>query len=144
MLELKDVVYRPATAETAVLQGIDLQVCGGQPLLISGASGSGKTSLLEVISGLSGQRRGQVLWNGSALNQRQRRWLCGVVFQFPERHFLGASVVGSSAVSPWRCSCCVNRRCSCSMNPPPASIGRCGRRCWRCSTAWPGIGCWWW
>jgi hypothetical protein len=32
MLELKDVVYRPATAETVVLQGIDLQVCGGQPL----------------------------------------------------------------------------------------------------------------
>jgi len=92
MLELKDVVYRPATAETAVLQGINLQVCVGQPLLISGASGSGKTSLLEVISGLSGQRWGQVLWNGSALNQRQRRWLCGVVFQFPERHFLGLTV----------------------------------------------------
>ncbi|MFM8974974.1 MAG: ATP-binding cassette domain-containing protein, partial [Vulcanococcus sp.] len=26
------------------------------------------------------------------LDGRQRRWLCGLVFQFPERHFLGLSV----------------------------------------------------
>ena len=34
----------------------------------------------------------QILWNGEALNSRQRRWLCGLVFQFPERHFLGLTV----------------------------------------------------
>lgn len=93
MLELKDVWFRPATAEGPILRGIDLQADVGQPLLISGASGSGKTSLLEVISGLSGQSQGQVIWNGQPLTQRQRRWICGVVFQFPERHFLGLSVV---------------------------------------------------
>ena len=26
------------------------------------------------------------------MKQRQLRWLCGIVFQFPERHFLGLSV----------------------------------------------------
>ena len=26
------------------------------------------------------------------MDARQRRWLCGLVFQFPERHFLGLSV----------------------------------------------------
>ena len=26
------------------------------------------------------------------LSARQRRWLCGLLFQFPERHFLGLSV----------------------------------------------------
>ena len=26
------------------------------------------------------------------LTSRQRRWLCGLVFQFPERHFLGLTV----------------------------------------------------
>jgi energy-coupling factor transport system ATP-binding protein len=35
---------------------------------------------------------GQVLWEGQQLNGRQLRWLCGLVFQFPERHFLGLSV----------------------------------------------------
>ena len=59
---------------------------------MAGASGSGKTSLLEVIAGLSGQQRGSVCWKGKELSQRQRRWLSGMVFQFPERHFLGLTI----------------------------------------------------
>ena len=92
MLELTDINYRPATAEHLVLNSIQLKADPGRPLLISGDSGSGKTSLLEVISGMAGADTGSISWKGQALNQRQRRWLCGVVFQFPERHFLGLSV----------------------------------------------------
>lgn len=92
MLELNDLQYQPATTEHPVLEGIHLQVSSGRPVLISGASGSGKTSLIEVISGLAGEQRGTVKWRGQTLTRRQRRWLCGVLFQFPERHFLGLSV----------------------------------------------------
>ena len=92
MLELNDLQYQPATTEQPVLKGINLRVSSGRPVLISGASGSGKTSLIEVISGLAGAQRGTVTWKGQSLTRRQRRWLCGVLFQFPERHFLGLSV----------------------------------------------------
>ena len=92
MLELNNVHYRPATAEQLVLNGIQLKASRGKPLLISGDSGSGKTSLLDVISGMARASSGRISWQGRALNQRQRRWLCGVVFQFPERHFLGLNV----------------------------------------------------
>jgi energy-coupling factor transport system ATP-binding protein len=64
----------------------------GEPALVAGRSGSGKTTLLEVISGLADADGGRILWNGEVLNGRQRRWLCGLVFQFPERHFLGLTV----------------------------------------------------
>ena len=92
MLELNDLQYQPATTEHTVLDGINLRVSSGRPVLISGASGSGKTSLIEVVSGLAAEKRGVVQWKGQTLTRRQRRWLCGVVFQFPERHFLGLSV----------------------------------------------------
>ena len=92
MLELRDLHYQPATLETPVLQGVSLRAEHGCPVLISGASGSGKTSLIEVISGLAATQQGSVSWNGEPLNRRQRRWLCGLLFQFPERHFLGLSV----------------------------------------------------
>ena len=92
MLELSEISYCPATASASVLREINLQVAPGRPLLIAGASGSGKTSLLEVISGLATAQSGTVSWRGRALSHRQRRWLCGIVFQFPERHFLGLSV----------------------------------------------------
>ncbi len=92
MLELNNIRFRPATSERVVLEEINLKALPGKPVLISGNSGSGKTSLLEVISGLAGAQKGSILWNQEALTRRQRRWLCGVVFQFPERHFLGLNV----------------------------------------------------
>ena len=92
MLELNDIQFRPATSERVVLNDINLKASPGEPVLISGNSGSGKTSLLEVISGLAGAQKGSIHWNQQALTRRQRRWLCGVVFQFPERHFLGLNV----------------------------------------------------
>ena len=92
MLGLNDIQFRPATSERVVLNDINLKASPGEPVLISGNSGSGKTSLLEVISGLAGAQKGSIHWNQQALTRRQRRWLCGVVFQFPERHFLGLNV----------------------------------------------------
>lgn len=92
MLKLRSLLYCPATAETAILRNVSLEAEVGTPVLIAGASGSGKTSLMDVISGLSAEQSGQVLWNERTLTRRQRRWLCGLVFQFPERHFLGLTV----------------------------------------------------
>jgi energy-coupling factor transport system ATP-binding protein len=92
MLELQGLRYRPATAATAVLDGVDLCLKPGEPALVAGRSGCGKTTLLELISGLADLSGGTVRWEGNPLNARQRRWLCGLVFQFPERHFLGLSV----------------------------------------------------
>ena len=92
MLELKGLHYRPSTAEEPVLKGVDLKAHASQPVVVAGASGSGKTTLLELISGLASPQQGEVCWESKPLNQRQRRWMCGVVFQFPERHFLGLTV----------------------------------------------------
>lgn len=92
MLELQSVRYHPATASEPLLRNIDLTLRVGQPALVAGRSGSGKTTLLEVIAGLAGADGGRILWNGQPLGNRQRRWLCGLVFQFPERHFLGLTV----------------------------------------------------
>jgi energy-coupling factor transport system ATP-binding protein len=92
MLELRSLHYQAATAPQPVLRGASLQLAAGGPALIAGRSGSGKSTLLELICGLAEPQRGQILWNGVACNARQRRWLCGLVFQFPERHFLGLTV----------------------------------------------------
>ena len=92
MLELQSLHYQAATAPEPVLRGASLTLEPGQPSLVAGRSGSGKTTLLELISGLADPQRGTIRWNGSPLTARQRRWLCGLVFQFPERHFLGLTV----------------------------------------------------
>jgi len=92
MLSLKNIHYHPSTAEEPILRNLCLESSIGKITIVRGPSGSGKTTLVEVISGLSGYQRGVITWNGKTLNARQRRWLCGLVFQFPERYFLGLSV----------------------------------------------------
>ncbi|WP_413440110.1 ABC transporter ATP-binding protein [Synechococcus sp. MIT S1220] len=92
MLQLQQIHYAPATASEPILRGIELYAAPGRPVLVAGESGSGKSSLLEVISGLASNKSGTIRWNGSILNQRQRRALCGMVFQFPERYFLGLTI----------------------------------------------------
>ena len=84
--------YPLAHTQVNVLREVNIRIEAGTRVAIAGPSGSGKTSLLLLLSGLERPSSGQVLWEEEALNARQRRWLCGLVFQFPERHFLGLSV----------------------------------------------------
>ena len=54
-----------------MLNGISLQTQYGKPVLITGSSGSGKTSLVEVLSGLSKPHKGTIYWNNEIINERQ-------------------------------------------------------------------------
>ncbi len=92
MLKLTNICYHPSTSEKPILNGVSFEAQRKQPVIISGPSGSGKTSLLEVIGGLASQSKGKIYFEEKALTGRQRRALCGVVFQFPERHFIGLTV----------------------------------------------------
>tara|TARA_B100000579_G_scaffold394352_1_gene371655 strand:+ start:7168 stop:7800 length:633 start_codon:yes stop_codon:yes gene_type:complete len=92
MLSLKNIFYHPSTADKPVLNNLCLRSKTGRITIVRGPSGSGKTTLVEIISGLSENQKGEIKWFNNTLNARQRRWICGLVFQFPERYFLGLSV----------------------------------------------------
>ena len=92
MLELEHITYQPQTGRKKVLDSISLKINENEIILICGKSGSGKTTLLEIISGLTDPQRGRIIWKNQVVNSRKRRWLCGLVFQFPERFFLGATI----------------------------------------------------
>ena len=92
MLELRHINYQPQTGRKKVLDNINLKINDNEIILISGESGSGKTTLLEIISGLTDPQKGRIIWKNQIMNSRKRKWLCGLVFQFPERFFLGATI----------------------------------------------------
>ena len=92
MLELEHITFQPQTGRKKVLDNINLKINENEIILICGKSGSGKTTLLEIISGLTDPQRGRIIWKNQVVNSRKRRWLCGLVFQFPERFFLGTTI----------------------------------------------------
>ncbi|MBV7339343.1 ABC transporter ATP-binding protein [Chloroflexi bacterium TSY] len=78
---------KPVTA----LKGIDIQVFPGEFLVITGKSGAGKTTLVNMITGLDRVTSGEIWINGTPVHQlspeRAARWRgqnVGVVFQMFE------------------------------------------------------------
>lgn len=52
-----------------LFEGLDLSLSTGQILLVEGKNGSGKTSLLRILTGLSLADSGDVLWQGRSINE---------------------------------------------------------------------------
>jgi len=81
--------YTTGPQAVTVWENIDLSVAPGDSVAIVGASGSGKTSLLNVLGGLDTMDSGEVLIAGqniSALSEKERTALrnrdVGFVYQF--------------------------------------------------------------
>lgn len=53
--------------DRVLFEGLNISLNPGQILLVEGKNGSGKTSLLRILTGLSLPEEGEVLWQGSPI-----------------------------------------------------------------------------
>lgn len=93
MLYIRDLTYHPAASYTPILKTINLQVAPQQLGLVIGPSGSGKSTLLEILAGLAEPTTGKLFWREQELTAPHLEQLSGLVFQFPERHFCGSTIL---------------------------------------------------
>ncbi len=93
MLYINQLSYHPAATPNAILNSIDLELAPQQLGLIIGPSGSGKSTLLEILAGLARKTAGSIRWRQQNLDTDQLQQLGGLVFQFPERHFCGSTIL---------------------------------------------------
>ncbi len=82
-------VYRTGEVEITALHDVNFEVEKGEFCVIVGASGAGKTTILNIMGGMDTLTSGRVILDGkevSAFNKRQltayRRYDVGFVFQF--------------------------------------------------------------
>jgi putative ABC transport system ATP-binding protein len=90
LILLKQVVkrYEGLSGAVVALKGIDLRVRRGEFLVITGKSGAGKTTLVNLLTGLDRCTSGEIWVDGTAVHnlgaERAARWrgrTVGVVFQ---------------------------------------------------------------
>ena len=70
LLQVKDLSQtyaRTGGADLLVLDGVDMAIRSGEIVGLLGRSGSGKSSLLRIIAGLTPAAAGEVLWRGRPL-----------------------------------------------------------------------------
>lgn len=93
MLNVQNLLYHPPATAAPILRGISLELLPQQLGVVVGASGSGKTTLLEILAGFVEWNQGSICWRSQELTSEQLHHICGLVFQFPERHFCGSTLL---------------------------------------------------
>lgn len=89
-LDFVSYTYAPgSTFQCRALDGLSLHVDDGEFVGIMGATGSGKSTLIQLMAGLLTPSSGRVLLDGEDINQKsydriKLRRRVGLVFQYPE------------------------------------------------------------
>ena len=90
-IEFKDVkkIYKMGEVEIAALNGVNFSIDKGECVVIVGASGAGKSTILNILGGMDTATSGQIIVDGKRIdnyNDRDlityRRYDIGFVFQF--------------------------------------------------------------
>ncbi|WP_434685160.1 ABC transporter ATP-binding protein [Pseudanabaena minima] len=93
MLSIRNLCYHPPATPEAILQNISFELQDRQLGLMVGPSGSGKSTLLEILAGFVDWTSGNIYWHSQELLPDHLQQICGLVFQFPERHFCGSTIL---------------------------------------------------
>lgn len=75
--------------ERLLFENLDFALDAGQLLLVQGANGTGKTSLLRAIAGLIGLESGCVSWRGTPIDQERQSFSAEIVWMAHRVGFKG-------------------------------------------------------
>jgi ATP-binding cassette subfamily B protein len=95
-LEFRDVEFRYPGAEEPVLRGISFVANPGETTAIVGSTGSGKTTLINLVPRFYDVTGGQVLLDGVDVRELDRQDLWRRIGMIPQRSFLFSGTIASN------------------------------------------------
>lgn len=108
MIELVNVsqIYNPKTViEIHALEDINFKITEGEFVALIGHTGSGKSTLIQLMNGLIKPTSGKVLYKGQDIHEKsfkknKLRAKVGLVFQYPEYQIFEESIYKEVAFGP--------------------------------------------
>ena len=68
-VSLKKVGYRYPDSEGSALSGVDMEIAAGEKVALIGGTGSGKSTLVRLLTGLSAPTEGELLFDGKPVSE---------------------------------------------------------------------------
>lgn len=104
MIEFENVNYTYDGEDKAV-ENASFKIDNGEFVGIIGRTGSGKSTIIQMMNGLLKPSSGKVLYNGQSIfdenyNLRELKFKVGLVFQYPEYQLFECSVIKDVAYGP--------------------------------------------
>ena len=103
MISVKDVSYTYMVGtpfEKVALKNISFDAAEGEVLAIAGHTGSGKSTLIQLVAGLIKLTSGTIEIDGLSVADKKIRRLVGIVFQYPEHQLFEETVERDIAFAP--------------------------------------------
>ena len=103
MINVRDVSYTYMTGtpfEKTALENISFDVAAGEVLAIAGHTGSGKSTLIQLVAGLIKLTSGTITIDNLPVADKKIRRLVGIVFQYPEHQLFEETVERDIAFGP--------------------------------------------
>ena len=103
MISVKNVSHTYAAGtpfEKIALKNISFDAADGEVLAIAGHTGSGKSTLIQIIAGLIDLSSGTVEIDGLSVADKKIRRLVGIVFQYPEHQLFEETVERDISFGP--------------------------------------------
>jgi len=101
MINLQNVTYTysPKTPfEKTAIKGVSLDIGKGELIGIIGHTGSGKSTLIQLMNGLLKPTSGEVLFNGEKMDKVNTK--IGMVFQYPENQIFEETIEAELKFGP--------------------------------------------
>jgi energy-coupling factor transport system ATP-binding protein len=105
-LDNVEYVYSKGTPfEKLALRGVNLEIKEGEFLTVLGKTGSGKSTLIQLMNGIIKPTKGKVTVDGTITSEKSEtvfdvRKKIGIVFQYPEHQFFEENVLKEITFGP--------------------------------------------